>query len=157
MRFFCKSLIRERLTGKKVVYTTTVETLLFSFLRVCGLSGVYPSFQTYGVYPFPLFSQENGIHYSLALLCDTENHRFSQIHPFLLEICETTSTVTTSGSPPQSTTKPKDDNATCGSRKRKAAEHRALHYDDYDNSQREQRIGDDRKTRRLQRQEPSSW
>ena len=28
-----------------------------------------PFFQTYGVYPFPLFSQENGIHhrYSLAL------------------------------------------------------------------------------------------
>ena len=36
---------------------------------------------------------------------------------------------------------------------------RALHYDydDYDDSQREQRVGDDRKTRRLQRQELISW
>ena len=35
---------------------------LFWCLR---LYGVYPSFRTYGVYPFPLFSQENGIHHSL--------------------------------------------------------------------------------------------
>ena len=34
---------------------------LFPGLRLCG---VYPSFRTYGVYPFPLFSQENGIHHS---------------------------------------------------------------------------------------------
>ena len=34
---------------------------LFPGLR---LYGVYSSFRTYGVYPFPLFSQENGIHHS---------------------------------------------------------------------------------------------
>ena len=28
--------------------------------------GVYPSLRTYGVYPFPLFSQENGIHHSFC-------------------------------------------------------------------------------------------
>ena len=39
-----------------------MEALLFSpGLR---LYGVYLSFRTYGVYPFPLFCQENGIHHS---------------------------------------------------------------------------------------------
>ena len=51
------------LSRKKSVYTTTVETLLFFFFRLRP-RGVYPSFRTYGVYPFPLFSQENGIHHS---------------------------------------------------------------------------------------------
>ena len=27
---------------------------------------VYPSFRTYGAYPFPFFSQENGIHHSFS-------------------------------------------------------------------------------------------
>ena len=37
--------------------------------------------------------------------------------------------------------------------KERAAEHRALHYDDYDHSKREKSLGDNRRTRRLQRQE----
>ena len=36
----------------------------FSLLLGLRLYGVYPSFRTYGVHPFPLFSQENGIHHS---------------------------------------------------------------------------------------------
>ena len=55
--------------GKKKVHTTTVETLLFSFSGSEALWRI-PSFRTYGVYPFPLFSQENGIHHSFFLLCD---------------------------------------------------------------------------------------
>ena len=74
--------------------------------------------------------------------------------------CETTDTVTTSGSPPQSTLQsPNYWNATRGSRKTAGAA-RALHYDyDYnDHSEREQRVlGEDRRTRRLQRQELLSW
>ena len=34
------------------------------FFRGLRLYGVYPSFRTYGVYPFPLFSQENSIRHS---------------------------------------------------------------------------------------------
>ena len=40
----------------------------FSFFGVCGLYGVYPSFRTYGVYVFPLFSQGNRIHHSFFAL-----------------------------------------------------------------------------------------
>ena len=36
----------------------------FFLFRGLRLYGVYPSFRTYCVYPFPLFSQENGIHHS---------------------------------------------------------------------------------------------
>ena len=39
----------------------------FFFFRLYGL---YPSFRTYGEYPFPLFSQENGRHHGFFLLCD---------------------------------------------------------------------------------------
>ena len=39
------------------------HSFFFLFLGL-RLYGVYPSFWTYGVYPFPLFSQENGIHHS---------------------------------------------------------------------------------------------
>ena len=67
-------------------------------------------------------------------------------------VCETTSTVTTSGSPPQSTTKP--ELLTCHlwlKEERKSGRARALHYDDNDNSKRELRDpGDDRGLRRLQ-------
>ena len=36
----------------------------FFLFRGLRLYGVYPSFCTCGVYPFPLFSQANGIHHS---------------------------------------------------------------------------------------------
>ena len=36
----------------------------FFLFRGLRLYGVYPSFRTYGVYLFPLFSQENGMHHS---------------------------------------------------------------------------------------------
>ena len=72
--------------------------------------------------------------------------------------CETTSNVTTSGSPPQSTTKPELLDGHSVAQGRQGCRARALHYDYNDNSEREQRIlGDDRRTRRLQRQELLSW
>ena len=83
----------------------------------------------------------------------TNKGRHSKINkncPF----CETTSTVTTSGSPPQSTTKP--ELLTCHlwlkeERVCQAAKGPAHNYDDNDNSKRELRApGDDRGLRRLQ-------
>ena len=47
----------------KEVYTT-VGTVLLSFFWVQVLYCVHHSFQTYGVYPFPLISEEHGIHHS---------------------------------------------------------------------------------------------
>ena len=40
-------------SGKKKVCTTTVETHRFFLFRLYGLYGVYPSFWTCGVHPFP--------------------------------------------------------------------------------------------------------
>ena len=48
----------ETTSGKKKVYTTTVETLLFFFLWVRGSMVYTLFFWTYGVYPFPLFSRK---------------------------------------------------------------------------------------------------
>ena len=52
-----------------------------SFFLFMGLRlyGVDPSFRTYGVYPFPLFSQENGIHHSFFLLCDGPRGRATDL------------------------------------------------------------------------------
>ena len=50
--------------GKKK-YTPPPRKPSFFLFPGLRLSGVYPSFRTYGVYPFPLFSQENGIHHSV--------------------------------------------------------------------------------------------
>ena len=47
------------------IYTTTVETLPFFSGPEAFLLCFFPSFRTYGVYPFPLFSQANGIHHGL--------------------------------------------------------------------------------------------
>ena len=51
-------------SSRKKKYTPPPWKPSFFLFQGLRLYGVYPSFQTYGVYPCPFFCQENGIHNS---------------------------------------------------------------------------------------------